>query len=141
MTIPNDIARWLQGNLRTLAEDDSSCAYFLSGNVTSAPYHTISRWQLAVDMIYRCVKCKLTLIHNFVDCDDEASFFVAIQTLSPFVGEGGLLWNGTLLCGSDTITTIVEKHFLPSQSFNFDINHVFIEELEQIFHQNSVAWS
>jgi hypothetical protein len=141
MDIPNDIGLWLQKNLRTLAEDDSSCAYFVSGNLNTIPNYTSSRWQLAVDMIYRCVRSNLILIHNFADCDDEASFFVAIRALSPFRSEGGLLWNGTLLCGSDTLTTIVEKHFPPSQPFSPDINHAFGEELDEIFQRNGVPWS
>jgi hypothetical protein len=141
MNIPNDIALWLQSNLRTLAEDDSSCAYFLSGNVNTVPYHTRPRWQLAVGMIYRCVRSKLTLISNFVDCDDEASFFVATRSLNPFTSEGGLLWNGTLLYGSETLTTIVEKHFSSSQAYSPDIDHDFIEELDRIFKQNGVDWS
>jgi hypothetical protein len=141
MDIPNDIAHWLQKNLRTLAEEDSSCAYFLSGNVNSAPDYTTSRWQLAVDTIYRCVKSNLILIYNFVDCDDEAQFFVAIRTLSPFKSEGGLLWNGTQLYGSDMLTIIVEKHFPPSQTYSSDINHAFGEELDEIFQKNGVPWS
>jgi len=141
MDIPDDIARWLQNNLRTLAEEESSCAYFLSGNVKTVPDYTSSRWQLAVDMIYRCVKSKLTLIYNFADCDDEASFFVAIRTLSPFRSEGGLLWNATLLYGSDMLTTIVEKHFPPSQPYSPDINLAFVEELDEIFRRNGVPWS
>jgi hypothetical protein len=141
MDIPDDIALWLQKNLRTLAEDDSSCAYFLSGIVDNLPDYTVSRWQLAADMIYRCVKSKLILIYNFADCTDEASFFVAIRTLSPFKSEGGLLWNGTLLYGSDMLTTIVEKHFPPSQPYSPDINCAFGEELDEIFQRNGVPWS
>jgi hypothetical protein len=139
--IPGDIEQWLQRQLRMMAGDDGSCAYFISGNIGSIADYTHDRWQFGVDMIYRCLKSNLILIHNFADCDDEASFFTSIRTLSPFKSEGGLLWNGTLLYGSEMLTTIVEKHFPPSQPYNPDINQAFGEELDEIFQQNGVPWS
>jgi len=138
---PIHIEQWLQRQLRMMAIDDGSCAYFISGNITSINDYTRERWQFGVDMIYRCMRSKLILVHNFAGCHDEASFFDALRTLSPYTGEGGLLWNGTLLYGSDILVEIVEKFFPPSLPHSAEINDPFGKELDDIFQQNDVPWS
>ena len=51
MTLPCDVARQLQWQLRELTVDDSSCASFASGNIESIADSTVQRWQFGVDMI------------------------------------------------------------------------------------------
>jgi hypothetical protein len=138
---PGDVEQWLQRQLRMMAVDDGSCAYFISGNIASIDDYTLERWQFGVDMIYRCIRSKLINVHNFAGCHDEASFFAALRTLSPFNDDGAFLWNGTLLYGSNMLVNIVEKHFPPSLPYSPAVNSAFGEELDEIFQRHDVPWS
>jgi len=138
---PNDVQSWLQRQLRTMAVDDSSCAYFISGNIASNENYTLERWQFGLDMIYRCLKSGLILVHDFVGYPDEVAFTHALQTISPFGDEGGVLWNGSLIYGSQLLVELVEKHFPPSLPYSPAVNSDFGEDLESIFQRHGVPWS
>jgi hypothetical protein len=124
-----------------MAVDDGSCAYFISGNIASIENYTLARWQFGLDMIYRCLKSELILVHDRVGYPDEVAFIRALQTLSPFGDEGGVLWNGSLVYGSDLLVKIVEKHFPPSLPYSPVVNSAFGEELDSIFGRHAVPWS
>jgi len=138
---PDDVESWLQRQLRTMAVDDGSCAYFISGNIATIENYTLERWQFGLDMIYRCLKSGLILVHDFVGYPDEVAFIRALQTLSPFEDEGGVLWNGSLIYGSDFLVEVVEKHFPPSAPYSPASNSAFGEELDSIFQRHGVPWS
>jgi hypothetical protein len=141
MTLPDDIAQWLQESLLNLNVCDFSIAWFASGNIESVPDYTAARWQLSVDMLYRTIACDLILVHNFIECSDEASFLHAVRAFSPFDVEGIVLWNGTLVYASPRLDKLVGAHFSPDLERRDKLNPAFIEALEQIFAQNGVPWS
>jgi hypothetical protein len=141
MHFPDDVESWLQRQLRMMAVEDGSCAYFISFPVASIKDQTHEKWQFGADMIYRCLKSNLIQVHNFAGCHDEASFFAAIQTSNPYESDGGFLWHGTLLYGSDLLVMIVEKHFPASQPYSPEVNDAFGDELDTIFQSNGVPWS
>jgi hypothetical protein len=141
MTIPDDIALWLQDCLLNLNATDSSIAWFASGNIASAPDYTAARWQLSVDMLCRTISCDLLLVHNFIECSDASSFLQRIRAVCPFDDEGIFVWNGTLVYGSARLNEMIDAHFPSADQGCCDLNIAFIEALEQIFAQNDAPWS
>jgi hypothetical protein len=141
MTIPDDIAGWLQRHLTTLCEDDLSIGHFASGNIDTVPDGTLSRWQLSVDTIYRFVRCNLITVYKYIECSTETSFFEVIRSRSPYGDAGAVLWNGTLIYGTKRLEALARSFFrISSQGWN-DVNPAFIEALEQIFAENGIPWS
>jgi hypothetical protein len=141
MTIPDDTAGWLQGHLSILCEDDLSIGHFASGNIDSVPDGTLSRWQLSVDMIYRALTCELIAVYKFLECSDRVSFLEAIRSRSPYDGMGDVLWNGTLIYGTEKLEALARSYFDPLTQGRDDVNPAFIEALERIFAENGVPWS
>jgi hypothetical protein len=141
MTIPKDIAGWLQRHLTTLCKDDLSIGHFASGNIDSVPDGTRSRWQLSVDVIYRALICNLVVVHEYIECHDESSFFEAIRSRSPYDGAGAVLWNGTLIYGTKKLEALGGSFFsVLSQGWD-GVNPAFIGALETIFAESGVPWS
>jgi hypothetical protein len=141
MRIPKDIALWLQ---ETLLEYDGwqwGLASFALGEIASVPAESRARWQFGVDMIYRTLTCDLISVDAHMECHDRASFLGAIRTVSPFVGSGGFLWNGTQVSGTERLSKLVKAHFPPPDQREDTLNPAFIEALEQIFGENGVPWS
>jgi hypothetical protein len=141
MTIPKDIAGWLQRHLTTLCEADLSIGHFASGNIDSVPDGALSRWQLSVDAIYRALKCDLLVVHSYIECHDESSFFEAIRSHSPYDSSGAVLWNGTLIYGTKRLEALARRFFSVLSEGWDDVNPAFISALEVIFTENGVPWS
>jgi hypothetical protein len=142
MIMPEDVALWLQKNLSLLCEEDLSLAYFSSGKIASIPDDTNSRWQLSVDMIYRSLKCELIAVYKFLGCHDQSSFLKAIRAHGPDDRVDIVLWNGTLIYGTEKLEALVRSFFGdPSQARDNKPSPAFIEALEQIFVENGVPWS
>lgn len=141
MTIPDDTAGWLQRHLSILCEDDLSIAHFASGNIDSVPDRTLSRWQLSVDMIYRALTCELIAVYKFIECSDVVSFLAAIRSRSPYDGAADVLWNGTLIYGTEKLETLARSFFDPLDRGRDGVNPAFIEALERTFAENGVSWS
>ena len=139
--MPEDIALWLQRALNTLDNDDYGLVPFAHGNLDSIPGYSSTRWQFAVDMIYRTLRCDLIAVHKFVQCCDEESFLEAIRSQSPYGSAGGVLWNGTLIYGTERLSRLIDAYFTSSGESNDTLNPAFIEALEQIFVENGVPWS
>ena len=141
MTIPEDIAGWLQRHLWTLCEDDLSIGHFASGKIGSVPDGTLSRWQLSVDVIYRALRCDLISVYKYIECSDETSFFQAIRSRSPYDDAGAVLWNGTLIYGTKKLEALARPFFSALSQGWDDVNPAFIEALETTFTENGVPWS
>jgi hypothetical protein len=92
-------------------------------------------------MIYRTLTCDLISVDAHMECHDRASFLGAIRTVSPFVGSGGFLWNGTQVSGTERLSKLVKAHFPPPDQRDDKLNSAFTEALEQIFAENGVPWS
>jgi hypothetical protein len=137
----DDIALWLQNNLSLLCEEDLSLAYFSSGKIESVPDGTPSRWQLSVDMLYRTLRCDLVAVYKYLGGRDQTSFFEAIRTHGPNDHEDVVLWNGTLIYGTEKLETMIRSFFADLLQVLGDVNPAFIEALEKIFAENGVPWS
>jgi hypothetical protein len=111
------------------------------GILPSVPDYTPARWQFGVDMLYRTIKSDLIAVHEYVQCTDDASFFQAIRTLSPFEDAGGFLWNGTLIAGTEKLEAAIETYFTPEDNYRDAVNPAFIEAIENSFAANGVPWS
>jgi hypothetical protein len=141
MHMPDDVALWLQKNLSLLCEEDLSLAYFSSGKIESVPDDTPSRWQLSSDIIYRTLTCDLIAVYKFVECSDKTSFFEAIRSRGPYDDAGAVLWNATLLYGTEKLEALARSFFRVLSQGRDGVNPAFIEALEQIFAENGVPWS
>ena len=141
MDMPENIRAWNQKALRDMAVDDGSCFHFVARHIESVERRSAALWQFGVDNIYRCLRSGLILVHNYAGCADEASFLKAIRTFSPFKSEGGLLWNGTLLYGSDLLLSLSERYGLSDPRYAQAINQNFTNEIERRFEAAGVPWS
>ena len=141
MIMPQDIALWLQRKLQTLAHDDYGLVLFAHGILDIIPDYSNDRWQLAVDMIYRAIKCDLVKVHKFVECHDEESFFEAIRTVSPYGNAGAVLWNGTVIYGTEKLEKLVDSFVSDDSDDEGTANSSFIEAIEAIFADVGVPWS
>jgi len=141
MQISQNIRGWIQDNLRFMSVDDGSCALFIGGRIEGVDRCSAALWQLGVDNIYSCLRSGLILVHNYAGCTDEASFLKAIRTFSPFRSEGGLLWNGTLLYGSDLLLSLSERYGLSDPRYAKELNADFMNEIERRFEAAGVPWS
>jgi hypothetical protein len=141
MRIPKGVALWLQ---ETLLEYDGwqwGLVSFAHGKIGSSPADSEAQWQFGADMIYRALTCDLINVDVYMECHDRESLLSAIRTVSPFIGSGGLLWNGTQVSGTKRLSKVVKEHFRSPDRREGELNPAFIEALEQIFADNGVPWS
>ena len=94
-----------------------------------------------MDVIYRAVTCSLIAVYKYIECSNETSFFVAIRSRSPYDSAGAVVWNGTLIYGTEKLEALARPFFRVSSQGWDDVNPAFIEALEQIFAENGVPWS
>jgi hypothetical protein len=124
-------------------------AYWSGGIIDDVPGYSSQRWQLAVDMIYRCVVSGLLELTYPTYRDDHDAFFQAIRTRSPFDQSkgvqfdesGGVLWNWEQLFGTDKLVALVGKHFPKTDEYDPNLNPAFVQELREIFSAAGVPWS
>ena len=140
MTIPVDIALWLQEQMLGLYHEDWGLVYMTSGNLASIPFDTPIRWQLGVDLIYRGLACDLVKVKDYGATSNRASFLHAIRTLNPW-GDGAGFWHATLIWDAPRLEKLIEAHFPSPGQHEDKLNPAFIEALEQIFAENGVPWS
>ena len=112
MSEQENIELWLQTRLRFFASDDLSLVSLSSSTIVGMPNYTLKRWQLAVDMIYRCVVSGLSDLTYPKYRNDHDAFFQAIRTRSPFDESGDVMWNWEQLCGTDKLVALVNGRFL-----------------------------
>ncbi len=150
MTVPerDNIEQWLQNRMRLFSADDLPLTYFSSSIIAGAQYDNLERWQLAVDMIYRCIVSGLLELTYPKYRTDHDAFFQAIRTRSPFDpgppfdDSGAVLWNVEQLYGTDKLIGLVDKYF-PNTGNAYDetVNPAFVEELRDVFAAAGVPWS
>ena len=142
MSGQDSIESWQQRFLRILSKDDLSPGFFSDSTVVGIKDRTPERWQLAVDMIYRCIVSGLMGVLTPKYSNDVDAFFHDIRTLNPYDESGIVLWNGADLYSTDTLVDLINKHF-PSRGGPYDgtVNPAFIEELRAIFFAAGVPWS
>ena len=108
--------------------------------LVSIPFDTPVRWQLGVDLTYRGLICDLMEVNDFGATSDRASFLHTIRTLDPW-GDGPGIWHATIVWGAPRLNKLIEAHFPLPEQRDDQLNHAFIEALEQIFAKNGLPWS
>ena len=142
MSPSNNIESWLQFGLQLLARDGSSPASFLSGRIDDVPDYTSQRWQLAVDMIYRCIVSGLMGVDTPKYRNDHDAFFHVLRTFEPYGAGGGMaLWHGADLYPTEKLIELLDKYFPKTGPYERNVNPAFIHELKDIFAQHNVPWS
>jgi hypothetical protein len=142
MSPSNNVESWLQFHLQLLARDDLSPASFLSGRIDDIPDRTPQRWQLAVDMMYRCIVSGLMGVHTPKYRNDHDAFFHVLRTFEPYgVGDGMALWHGGDLCPTERLVELVDKYFPKTGPYDRTVNPAFIQELKDTFAEHNVPWS
>jgi hypothetical protein len=141
MSQSNTVESWLQFQLRALARDELSPIYFSTGYIDDIPDDAPQRWQLAVDMIYRCVVSGLMGVVTPRYRNDHNAFFHAIRTLNPYTESGVNLWYGADLFSTDSLVELIDKYFPKTGPYDPLVNPAFIHELKDIFAQHDVPWS
>jgi hypothetical protein len=142
MPQPNTVESWLQFGLQRLARDDISPAFFLGGRIDDIPDRTPQRWQLAVDMMYRCIVSGLIDVHTPRYRNDHEGFFHVLRTFAPYgQGDGMALWHGGDLCPTERLIDLLDKYFPKTGPCNRAVNPAFIQELTGIFAEHNVPWS
>jgi len=81
MRMPVRVAEWLQDNLHVMATDDLSAISFASGESNDG-----EQWQLAVDMIYRCLVSGLINVYAPLEdgLDAIERFVRGLAEVDPF---------------------------------------------------------
>jgi hypothetical protein len=138
MYIPTNIALWMQQRLLGVNNEEWGIVYLASGASTAE--HRLIDWQQAVDLVDRALVCDLIDVHFFMECHDRASLLDEIRKISPYARNGGFLWNGTQIHGTERLSALIEAHFPPSWDRSH-LNSTFIEALEQVFADNGMPWS
>jgi hypothetical protein len=142
MSQPNTVESWLQLNLQLLARDDSSPAAFSTGRIDDIPDRTPQRWQLAVDMIYRCIVSGLMRVGTPRYRNDHDAFFHVLRTFEPYgQGDGMALWHGGDLWPTQRLVDLVERYFPQAGPHDRTVNLAFVQELKNIFAEHNVPWS
>ncbi len=133
MAIPDNIGKWLQFSLCSLAEDDDTCAGFVSGIIDGIPNYTEARWKLGADMISGLVLTGLVRFWNYqYEFPDDTSMLKALRTLNPFTSDGGIVWNGTFITPTDRLTQLVHTYFPPGQPVRRELDRQFIDAVDAI---------
>jgi hypothetical protein len=142
MSTSNNIESWLQFHLRFIVRDEMSPAHFSSGRIDDIPDRTPQRWQLAVDMMYRCIVSGLIGVHTPKYRNDHDAFFHVLRTFDPYDnGDGMALWHGGDLCPTERLIELIGKYFPKTDPSDRTVNPAFIQELKDIFAQHDVPWS
>jgi hypothetical protein len=141
MSQSNTVESWLQFQLRVLTQDELSPSYFSTGFIDGIPDRTPQRWQLAVDMMYRCIVSGLVGVVTPRYRNDHDAFFHAIRILNPYDERGINLWYGVDLFSTDALVELIGKYFPETGQYDGTVNPVFIQELKDIFAEHNVPWS
>ncbi|MCS4509526.1 hypothetical protein [Xylophilus ampelinus] len=145
MRMPSNIAAWFQGNLYLLTLSGYSADLFTCAKPGELNGDARFRWQFAVDMVYRGIKCglmdvwdgankargtmdySLTLVEDLARFDPDSDYFA-------------MCWVGPEIEASELCHALIEKFDIQ----NFELGEIcvpFIDEVEIIFERNGVSWS
>lgn len=141
--MPPNIAAWFQGNLYLLTLSGYSADLFTCAKPGELDDDPQFRWQLAVDMIYRGIKCGLMDVWDGANKERGAMDYSLelVKKLAQFDPESDhVCWFGPELEASELCKTLTEKFNIYDYELG-DICEPFIEEIEALFVLNEVEWS
>lgn len=145
MKMPPNIAAWFQGNLYLLTLSGYSADLFTCAKPGELNDDARFRWQFAVDMIYRGIKCGLM---DFWDGANKArgtmdyslAFVKELAQFDPNSDSFVVCWVGPEVEASELCHALIKKFDIQ----NFELGQIcvpFIEEVEALFDRNGLSWS
>ena len=149
MKMPSNVAAWLQCQLYLITIDRYSPESFTTSTYTLCQ-DPKCRWQLAVDIIYRCGVCGLMDLWNrdlwqAEGISDVGVLAKVLAQLNPEDLEDSLVlnyWVAPEIIGTDLCQSLSEKYDLDSYSYTPGvICESYIEEIEALFDRNGLSWS
>jgi hypothetical protein len=149
MKMPSNAAAWLQFQLYLITIDQYSPESFATGTYALCQ-DPKSRWQLAVDTIYRCGVCGLMSLCNrevwqAKGINDVGVLAKVLAQYNPEDRENSLVlnyWVAPEIIGTDLCHSLSDKYDLDSYSYTPGVVCVpFIEEIEALFDRNGLSWS
>lgn len=160
MLMPMEVARGLAFTLDILASDSMSPAFGFDAEHPAYPPYSRASQQLSVDMIYRCLKCRLIEISSpILGMENPPNIDSFVQELArvnqyggPGLGEPGYqqyaddmgIWLGPLLSDTSCGRALIRK-YIPEDGSVQALNEIalanFNTEVCAIFEANGVGWS
>ena len=149
MKIPPNVAAWLQFQLYLITLDEYSPEAFVTSTY-ALHQDPKSRWQLAVDIIYRCGVCGLMNLCNREGWQAEGISDVGVLAkflaqLNPEDWKNNLVlnyWVAPEIVGTEFCKSLSDKYDLDSYSYTPGVVcESFIEEIEALFDHHGVSWS
>ena len=153
MKMPPNIAAWFQGNLYLLTLSGYSADLFICAKPGELNDDPNFRWQFAVDMIYRGIKCGLMVVWNGPNrsrgtLESSLELVNKIAQFNPYSDliadphPDSMCWVGEEIEAGELCDELVKKHDLDSYSYIPGvICEPFIEEIEALFDRHGVSWS
>jgi hypothetical protein len=142
MKMPPDIAAWIQGNLYLLTLSGYSADLFTCAKPGELNDDPKFRWQLAVDMIYRGIKCGLMDVWDGAKKERGTMDYSLelVKVLGQFdPNSDHICWVGPEIEASELCHALIKKFDVQ----NFELGEIcrpFIEEVEVLFDRNGVNW-
>jgi hypothetical protein len=133
-------AIWIQDVLGESLHDDIGAIEFVLGNRIPLSAGSNQRWQVAVDLLHRLLKCDLVRVSLLCVGQSRKNLLSTLQTHSPFTNAGGLEWNGPYFRGSARLRDLFMR-FPDADVRNGPADAGFVDALEAIFAENGVPWS
>lgn len=146
MKMPSNVAAWLQFKLYLITLSGYSANSFTCGKPGELNDDPRFRWQFAVDMIYRGIRCGLMNVWDGCELRSRGEQTLAlVNELAQFDpdsdSESSLgCWVGPEIEATDLCEALVKKFDIQ----NFEQGQIcepFIEEIEALFDRNGVSWS
>jgi hypothetical protein len=149
--MPSDIAAWFQDNLYLLTLSGYSADLFICSKPDEIGGDEKFRWQFAVDMIYRGVKCGLmdvwdgqnksrgTITYSFNHIKNLAQFDPNSNLFSD-PNPASTCWVGEEIEASELCHALVKEYDIKNIPRG-EVCLPFMAEIELLFEQHGVAWS
>src|ERR1700744_6398529 len=141
MAMPSPIAYWIIQRLIDVADSGRTISGFVTARIANVDDESRSRWQLDIDMIYRCLVCDLITIVGSTEYDGLAEFIHTLRLVSPFVDLGGGFWNGNFADPTDKLIALCKPWFAQFETDKAAADAALIAAIEVQFDKHQVPWS
>ena len=144
MKMPPNVAAWFQMNLYLLTLSGYSADLFTCAKPGELNGDPKLRWQFAVDMICRGIKCGLMDVWDGanktgIGVHQSLEFVKELAQFDPNSDSFAACWVGPEIYATNLCDALVKKFKI--QSFaQGEICEPFIEVIETLFDRNGVSW-
>lgn len=143
MKMPPNIAAWFQGNLYLLTLSGYSADLFTCAKPGELNDDPKFRWQFAVDMIYRGIRCGLMDVWDGANkargtIDYSLELVAELARFDP--DSDHVCWVGQEIEATDLCEALIKQFDIQNYELG-ELCEPFIEEIEALFDRNGVSWS